>query len=74
MLGKNKIVKVDDSMKSNVIKYGLVFTGGLVVGFGIKALLDSNVLDEVKNRTPANVYDEDEEEEKEKVFKKVTID
>lgn len=74
MLGKNKIVKVDDSMKSNVIKYGLVFTGGLVVGFGIKALLDSGITDEIKNKVPVPVYDENEEEEKEKVFEEIPID
>ena len=76
MFERDKLLHVNDSIKSNVAKYGLVFAGGLIVGFGIKTLIDNGVLDDVKNATPANVYDEEEEkeEEKEKAYEEITIE
>lgn len=69
MFEKSEAMKISSERKLSMVKYAAVFTGGLLLGYGIKKALDSGVVDEimesasslVAENVPQNIVVETEE-------------
>lgn len=76
MFARDEVIKISDEQKITAAKYAVVFTGGFLLGYGIKKALDSGIVENLVSSASGFVSDDVSEDlsEDDDVFEEIEIE